>query len=329
MAELREQVRTGVLKLDYGIGLLLAAHIANRGNPHDTTVVNLDDTIIDTPKAGESLIWDADLLKWVNGAGAVDFGITVAEKQIFNTFGDTVSVLDRSEALFQFGSLESLGTDEETIWNQGGDEVYVTTNSIDTISSSDVGDTQPVLVDGHTVVGTGVNAQFTFVRQTVTLNGQNKVVLATPLARVQRARDTGSSLFAGDVYVYEDTDIVGGVPLDNTKIHVKILAGDQISRKAAFTVADNEYFILTNVIMSVNKLVSARVDFETKFRAPGGLFTPTIPVTINSDGIGTEQIKLYPYAAIPKNADVKVSATSSAVNTDVSAVVSGFYADII
>ncbi len=270
--------------------------------------------------------------KWeqvVLGDNPVDFGIVIAEKEAFNLYGDTISVLAAGQTLLKFGKAFDIGATQETIWQQGGEEVLPTTNSIDTISSSDATDTQTTIMVGHTVIGTGLDAKFTQVIQTVTLNGQNKVVLPTPLARVQRAADTNTSVYGGDVYIYEDTAISSGVPTDGTKVHLKMLAGQTQSYKASFTVADDEYVIITGVVYSINKKTDARVDFEVLVQLPGRLFRPATPVTLSSVGTSAFTGQLYPYPVIPRNTDFKIAATSSTNNTDVSATIAGFYAKII
>lgn len=259
----------------------------------------------------------------------LDFAVKVAELEILNKFGDTVSVLDRSETLLKFGRTDGLGTTQETVWVQGGTEVLPTTNVIDTISSSNAGDAQVVTIEGHTVTGTGASSQFTFVSQSATLNGQNKVVLTTPLARVQRLIDTDATPFAGDVYVYEDTTITGGVPTTSPPIHMKVLAGEAQSYKASFTVANGEYFLFTGGFASVNKKTSASVDVEFQVATPGGPFRPVSRITFGRAGTSTAQIDLNPYPIVPKNCDARVVAVSSATNTEVSASFQGYYADIV
>jgi len=286
-----------------------------------------------------SLMWDAEngypvvskdgvFVPLILEDSPLDFGVKIAELEILNTYGDTVSVTAKRKTLLKFGRRDDLGTSSATVWQTNGNETYVGTNIIDTISASDVTDTEVISIEGHTVTGTGTSQQFTFTSQTATLNGQNKVVLTTPLARVSRASNTGSSDVIGDVYVYEDTAISGGVPTDLTKAHIKINAGEAQSYKAATTFSNTDYFICTGGFAAVDKKTSATVDFEMQVRNVGGVFRPVSRIALDSSAQTTQQIQFYPYVIIPKNADIRIVAVSSSSNTEVSASFQGFLAAV-
>lgn len=255
-----------------------------------------------------------------------------AERVIKSTYGDTVSVAEKAKNLLKFGKNVDLDTGvKETIWATGGNETYVTTNVIDTISSSDAGDTQEVTIEGHTVSGAGASAQFTFVTQTATLNGQNKVVLDTPLARVSRLADNDNAPFAGDIYVYEDDTLTGGVPDTASKIHITVLGsiGDTQSFKAATTFSNTDYFICTGGFASVRRANTAVVDFVFEVRLPGKVFRPVSAITLNTAGVGFAQVDFKPYVIVPKNADIRVVATSSANNVQADASFQGYLAKVV
>lgn len=72
---------------------------------------------------------------------------------ISSTYGDDVSVDTKKKSLLKFGRNDDVGTSEEMVWLLGGYETDAVGNSIDTISSSNAGDTQEVVVEGHTVSG--------------------------------------------------------------------------------------------------------------------------------------------------------------------------------
>lgn len=262
---------------------------------------------------------------------SMDWRIVAAINEIHSSYGDMVDVLSKGKALLKFGENDDVDTAWETVWELGGDEVYPTTNSINTISSSAAGDTQVITLEGHTVTGTGSDQQFTFVIQTVTLNGQNKVTLGTPLARVSRAANSNGVALAGDVYVYEDTAIVAGVPSDLTKAHIKISGlteGYQQSFKTATTFSNTDYFILTGFGVSVAKGNAAAVDFEIQVRNPGGLFRPMVRVSANSAGSTSVIEHFDPYKIIPKNYDIRIRALASTTNVPVNAYFTGYIAQI-
>lgn len=271
-------------------------------------------------------------------AGVYDVKIAQAEREILSTYGDTVSVEQKAKSLLKFGKNTSLASGvSETVWETASihgvaNETYVTTNAIDTISSSNAGDTQDVYIEGHTVSGTGANAQFTFVSQTATLNGQSKVTLATPLARVSRAYDASATAFAGSIQIYEDTTVSGGVPTDTSKIHLTIdgAGGETQSFKAATTFSNSDYAIVTGGYAAINRKTSASVDFTLEVRPVGGVFRPAGGrIALNSSGQSVMQVLFDPYVIVPKNADMRVVATSDTNNVEVDASFQAYLASVI
>ena len=251
-----------------------------------------------------------------------------AEREIYSTFGDEVSIDAKAKSLIKFGKSAILSTDRETVWTVGGMETYVTDNTIDTISSSSVLDTQELFLECHTVTGSGLDQQFTFLAQTVTLNGQNKVTLPTPVARVSRVYNNNGIELFGVVNVYEDTAIVGGVPSDVTKIHDQIPLGFQQSFKGATTFSNEDYYILTAGFGSVTYKQSAAVNFYLEFRQDGKVFREGAAVSANSAG-GAWQINLDPAIIIPKNSDVRITCQSNTQGAEVYASLQGYLAKVI
>ena len=199
------------------------------------------------------------------------------------------------------------------------------------MSSSDASDVGTVIrFEGHTIAGTGSDSQFTFVIQDVALNGQNKVAISTPVARVSRAYVLSGSL-AGDFYVFEDDTLTGGVPDTTAKIHMLVegSAGDTQSYKAATTFSNQDYAILTGGYASVNKKSSAFVDMVLEVRAPGGIFRPaTGRISLSTNGTNTAKIDFYPYAIVPKNSDIRVRGAASTTNVSVDATFQAFLAQV-
>lgn len=261
-----------------------------------------------------------------------DFVMQNAINEIARSYGHSVDIVAKSKSLLKFGNNPDLDTGVwETVWQTGGDETYVDTNIIDTISSSSTSDVGQVInIEGHTVTGTGADQQFTFIVQDATLNGQNKVTLATPLARVSRAYNSSTTDLVGIVHVYEDTALSGGDPIDDTKEHISIRGtlGDQQSFKAATTFSDSDYFICTGGWASITRSSTAAVDFELQIRRPGQTFRPVSRMTLNSTGSTTNQIQFNPYVVIPRNCDIRVRAVSTANNVEVNASFQGYIAKV-
>lgn len=258
-----------------------------------------------------------------------DGRLVQAEREIYNTYGDTVSIDAKSKSLVKFGKSAALTTGSlQTVWTVGGNETYLTTNTIDSISSSSTSDTNAITLEGHTVSGTGADQQFTFVIQTVTLNGRNRVALTTPLARVSRAYNTNGVNLTGRVVVYENTALTNGVPSDVSKIHIDIPVGLQQSFKAATTFSNQDYFILTGGFGSVSLKQSATVDFYLEVKQPGGVFRQQTALSASSSS-GPWSVELDPAVLIPKNCDVRVRAETGTNGAVVFTNFKGYLAKIV
>lgn len=194
--------------------------------------------------------------------------IAQAERVVASTYGDTVSVLEKKKDLLKFGRNFAAGTSYSTVWAYGdtlATEVLPTTNAIDTVSSSSTSDTGTVVIEGHTISG----SDLTFVVQTATLNGRNKVVLTTPLARATRIKNTGAADFVGDIYVYEDDTISAGVPTTSTKVHVTARAGyGNQSLKCATSISSVDYWFISHIKCGVLKKIFSICRFPTSDTKP-------------------------------------------------------------
>ncbi len=245
-----------------------------------------------------------------------DGRLVQAEREIQSTFGDTVSIDKKAKSLLKFGKSAELSADTiETVWSYGGHEVYVQDNLIDSIVSSNVVDNQEIYLECHTVEGTGADQKFTFMTQTVTLNGQTRVPLPTPVARVSKAYNNNGTELVGAVYVYQETPLTNGVPQDRTKVHAHIPQGFQQSFKGATTFSNEDYYILTGGFGSVSNKQAASVDFYLEIRTPDKVFRQGAAVSAGSAG-GSWDIDLDPCIIIPKNADIRITcetATQGAV----------------
>ena len=268
---------------------------------------------------------------WPRRAYEVPDGRLVqAEREIEATFGDRVSIDRKAKSLIKFGKSGTLSTNRETVWNVGGHETYVTGNTITHVSSSSASDNQTLKLECHTVSGTGTDSQFTFVVQTVTLNGQTPVALDTPVARVSRVFNDNGTELVGAVYVYEidGTTVTAGVPSPASKIHSKIDAGFQQGFKGATTFSNEDYYVLTGGFGSVSYKQAAAVDFYLEVRQAGKVFIQQAAVSANASG-GSWQIDLDPAVIIPKNADVRITCQSGSQGAVVYGSFKGYLAKVI
>lgn len=245
--------------------------------------------------------------------------------QILATYGDKVSVEKKAKTLYKFGRFATVGTSFVTVQAEGGDETYATTNAIDKFSSSDAGDTQEIVIEGHTIS----SGELTFVTQTVTLAGQTETALTTPLARVTRLYNNGTTDFAGDVYVYEDDTVTGGVPQTASKIHMKVVAGNQ-SEKCSTSISNNDYLIVTEFVGYCFDKATAVVEFIGELRQVGttNKVFRRVFSTAGTNGQPTV-VSFNPPFIIPKNHDIRVRAKADGANTDVGASFNGYLATVI
>jgi len=138
----------------------------------------------------------------------------------------------------KFGNAPDFDSDdgEVNIWD-GADDAdiaemqynYSSTADIDSIVSSNAGDTVDIEIQG-------LDASYDLVVQTVTLTGQTRVALTTSLIRVFRLKNVGDADLSGNVYCYVDTTLSGGVPVDTTKVRAVIDNGNNQTEMALYTV---------------------------------------------------------------------------------------------
>lgn len=262
----------------------------------------------------------------IHGLPIINPQLELAINEIKGTYGDRVSVEEKAKNLLKFGRNEAVGTSPATIMTLPAginEETYVSTNIIDTVSSSNAADTQEIVIEGHTVDSTG----FTFVSQTVTLNGQNKVTLSTPLARATRAYNNDSVNLQGAVYVYEDGTISGGVPTTGSSVHLIIPLGDNQSQKASSTISKEDYYIVTSVYVDVLEKASAFTIVEFQTREFGKVFREKADLSASNSSRGL--FPFDPYFIVTPNSDFRLQATAGGANTDVSGGVNGYLAKII
>ena len=263
--------------------------------------------------------------------GNRDFDIWMAEQIILDTYGDTVSVAEKKKTLLKFGRRSDVNaTNYRTLWNEPGTadhEVFVTTNAITHFASGSGSDTGDMVVEGHTVSGTGSSAEFTFVVQTVTLAGQTKTALTTPLARCSRVYNPTDTEWVGRIGVAEDVTFTSGIPAA-VGTHMNIPAGNQGSQKAATTISNSDYWIITAVAGSILQKTSEFADLKLEVREVGGVFREKFNFAVSSSGGPTERFDVKPPVIVPKNADVRMVALAGSTNTIVTGWMNGYLASV-
>jgi hypothetical protein len=164
----------------------------------------------------------------------IDWILAYAQEQIFDTYGDAVSIIKKKKPLRKFGTNAVVGTSRATVMTLPTgltDETLLTEDTaLSVVSSSTSDTTQTVtLVEGHTSSGTDLT--FAVATPGTALNGRNIVSLGLSRTRLTRARLSLPAV--GDIYFYEGGAVTAGVPDDLTTVHMMIPAGEIQTQKAS------------------------------------------------------------------------------------------------
>lgn len=257
----------------------------------------------------------------------IDFWLEKAIVDIRKNYGHEVSVYQKGKDLLKFGRSESVQTSTKTtlmtlpsgIYN----ETYVADNLITHVSSSSGSDTVEIVVEGHTISG----GNLTFVSQPVTLAGQTKTALTTPMARANRAYNNSGTDLVGNIYFYHDGTVTAGVPDNLTTVHLMIRAGENNTEKCATSISSTDYWIITGVYADVIEKIAATAEIVFESRVIGKVFREAFELTASNTS-GTFR-QGHPYHIIKPNSDVRLRALASAANAQVSGGIVGVLAKII
>jgi hypothetical protein len=177
---------------------------------------------------------DDDTVVAVTATNSGNLRVTDAESGLAIAKGDVIG----HSFVHKFGRAPDFdtGDGEVTVWSGANDALtnemqynYSATAIIDSLVSSNSGDTQAIKVEG-------LDSSYALVTQTITITGQTRKALDTNLIRVNRLINVGSTDIAGNVYCYEDTALTAGVPIDTTKIRAIIIDGSNQTEMAVYTV---------------------------------------------------------------------------------------------
>lgn len=278
-----------------------------------------------------------------------DQKVRQAINEVLSAYGDTVSVEAKAKSLYKFGRNRTVGTSWETVAEQQSteaNETFVSTNIIDSIVSSNAGDTQTITVEGHTIDASG---NLTFVSQNIALTGQTPATLTTPLARATRAFVAPSGTFnsppaalAGNVSVYDDTDgESSGVPTTASATKLLIIAGETQSEKAATSISQTDYWFIGyfaagigvsggNAAIGVSGGNAARVTvrMETRDVPNGGVWRPMGVDVALVVGQPAPPVPFPALRIVPKNHDWRIVAKSDANTAEVFAEAGGVLAAV-
>ena len=274
--------------------------------------------------------------KLVDSKG-VSFGIDrVGNRPIVltNSLGMAISAgaLADSSLIHKFGNAPNFDTTDNdvTVWD-GADDAginemrynYSTTAAIDTVSSSNAGDTQVLEIQG-------LDSTWSLSIQNATLNGQNQVTLTTSLIRVFRVKNIGVTDNAGSIYIFEQTVDVGGdgIPDDTTKIRAIIQPGNNQTLMAVFTIPFSKQGFMTSFFAGTSGAKkTATYNVELRIRPFGGVFQLKHLSALSEDGSSHWNHLYQAPERIPGRADIEMRAQINTTSVTESALSAGF--DII
>lgn len=172
----------------------------------------------------------------------------------------------------------------EDVWYAG---LYTFSSSadIDTISSSDAGDDQVVEIQG-------LDANWALVLQNATVDGRNKVTLETPLIRVFRVKNLGTTDMAGQLYCYVNGDITDGVPDTAADIRAVINADDNQTEMAVYTVPAGKTGYLLSHYCNGSRTGNNAAICTLRRRSPGGVFRVLYRTSIIGTGDNSDEKEL-------------------------------------
>ena len=247
--------------------------------------------------------------------------IEQAKRVIFADDAVRVSLEAKNKDLLKFGRSQQVQTTSSTLMTLPAgvyNETYVSSNLINSIISTSAGDTQSVVVEGHTISG----SDLTFVSQSVTLTGQTVAALGTALARVSRVYNNGTTDLAGVISVSEtNTYSAGGVPVTAALVHAQIRAGKNQTEKAATSLSSSDYWVITSFYADMLEKTAASADILLEVRLAGKVFRQQASISVSENHRAIFNFK--PYLIVPPNSDVRLRAIASAAGKDISGGIEG------
>jgi hypothetical protein len=209
-----------------------------------------------------------------------------------------------------------------SIWDGANDSgtdqmqyIYSSTAAIDSISSSNGSDTEDIEIQG-------LDSSYNLVIQTITLTGQTRAALTTNLIRVFRLKNVGSSNLLGNVYVYENTALSSGVPIDTTKIRAIIGIGNNQTLMAIYTVPAGKTAYMRNwYAATAGALVNSVHEIRLFARPFGQVFQLKHDSSLITTGSSHIQHLYFDPEKFEEKTDIEMKANT---DTNIAIVSAGF-----
>ena len=136
--------------------------------------------------------------------------------------------------LYKFGYNPDVDTQEETVWGNSGDYVWLD-SAVTMFVSSTSADDNGTGTGARTILIQGLDEDYNEIEETITLNGQTQVATQLSYLRIYRSFVTlaGSDEGTNGVIYIGSSGATGGVP--NTTVYASVSIGNQ-TQIAAYTV---------------------------------------------------------------------------------------------
>jgi len=225
-------------------------------------------------------------------AGKVN-GVSFVDK-----FGETGPNIDTADGLVDVWSGVANA-------NCSKNYVYSTTADIDSISSSSASDTVVINVQG-------LDTNWDLTTQSITLQGQTRVALTTPLIRVFRMYNENGTPLVGTVYCYVNTTISGGVPTTPTPIRAIIDIGEEQTLMALYTIPNGKTGYLVQGDVGLYSKLAGYSHGHFAIRLFGKVFRTQRTFGLSTTGTTSRPFVFKIPLPIPAKTDIRVRADSSA-----------------
>lgn len=222
------------------------------------------------------------------------------------------------ERICPFGLNSDVSTSLETVWQEGGVYAFPASATVMTVSSSSANDDgNPAGTGARTVVIEGLDANYSSISETITMNGTTAVNTTKSYLRVNKmyvATGGTTAGAVGNIYIGTGT-VTDGKP---AVVYNMMGIGTNISESLVYTVpAGYTAYLLNFAVSSSNSTANASSSFRVNICPNGGVFQIVNLVRVAGNGSYSCEA-IYPFP-VPEKADINVLAAASAGNSAVSA----------
>jgi len=209
----------------------------------------------------------------------------------------------------KFGENPDIGitSTPEDLWNQGGVYTYSNTADIDSVSSESPGDIIDVVIEG-------LDENNLEISQTVTLDGNNRVPIPIPFIIVHRAYCKGEVPNIGTVYIFKNTPLALGVPIDKSTIRGAFTSESRQTEMAIYRVPAGKTGLYYEGFVAVSRGSDGNAEMTLKTRLPGGVFRVKRRVAVNSGGSSHWRAIYSIPKVITEMTDIKFTCESVSAN---------------